>query len=247
MTDASQKEVSNLQVAFGDGKIDPAFWGHNLATKMGLSKTGEVYRFDWITVVSQGQKFFKLVSNGGTEVKKLKGADADKVRGEVKDTLVCSARFHHYHVRFGISRIACTRASVAVAVSRRGGVRSGCCPRRAQRCRIAARCAAYPLSAGRSGVAWDSKFGSLSHITRSCATISFTSKRHRIPTCSSLQAIVGSLGAAAARRHTKMRKTPKRTSGTRWTGATSPRAPSERVLLACPFAARMVIGMNKSF
>ena len=231
---------------------------------MGLSKTGEVYRFDWITVVSQGQKFFKLVSNGGIEVKKLKGADADKVRGEVKDTLVCSARFHHYHVRFGISRIACTRASVAVAVSRRGGVRSGCCPRRAQRCPIAARCAAYPLSAGRSGVAWDSKFGSLSHITRSCATISFTSKRHRILTCSSLQPIVGSLGAAAARRHTKMRtrwtgatflhsvrplpSEPKRTSGTRWTGATSPtRAPSERVLLACPFAARMVIGMNKSF
>ena len=89
MTDAGQKEVSNLQVAFGDGKIDAAFWGHNLATKMGLSKTGEVYRFDWITLVSLGQNLFKLVSNGGTEVKELKDEEAANVRGEVKDTLVC--------------------------------------------------------------------------------------------------------------------------------------------------------------
>ena len=54
MTDAGQKEVSNLQGAFGDRKMDAAFWGHNLATKMGLSKTCEVYRFDWMTLVSQG-------------------------------------------------------------------------------------------------------------------------------------------------------------------------------------------------
>ena len=65
---------------------------------MGLSKTGEVYRFDWITLVSQGHNLFKLVSNGGTEVKELKGADAAKVRDEVKDTLVCMSP------QFGMTR-----------------------------------------------------------------------------------------------------------------------------------------------
>ena len=65
---------------------------------MGLSKTGEVYRFDWITLVSQGHNLFKLVSNGGTEVKELKGADAAKVRDEVKDTVVCMSP------QFGMTR-----------------------------------------------------------------------------------------------------------------------------------------------
>ena len=55
---------------------------------MGLSKTGEVYRFDWITLVSQGHNLFKLVSNSGTEVEQVHGADAKNVRDAVKDTLV---------------------------------------------------------------------------------------------------------------------------------------------------------------
>ena len=65
---------------------------------MGLSKTGEVYRFDWITLVSQGHNLFKLVSNGGTEVKELKEDEAANVRDEVKDTLVCMSP------QFGMTR-----------------------------------------------------------------------------------------------------------------------------------------------
>ena len=49
-------------------------------------------------LVSQGQNLFKLVSNGGTEVEELKGDDADKVRDEVKDTLV------YMSPQFGMTR-----------------------------------------------------------------------------------------------------------------------------------------------
>ena len=65
---------------------------------MGLPKTGDVYRLDWMTLVSQGQNLFKLVSNGGTEVEQVKGDDAEKVRDEVKDTLV------YMSPQFGMSR-----------------------------------------------------------------------------------------------------------------------------------------------
>ena len=55
---------------------------------MGQSKTGDVYRLDWMTLVPLGQNLFKLVSNSGTEVGQVHGADAENVRDAVKDTLV---------------------------------------------------------------------------------------------------------------------------------------------------------------
>ena len=86
--DGGSKPVLNLQVAFEDRKLDAAFWGHKLATQMGRAKKGDVYRFDWITLVPLGQKLIKLVSNSGTQVEQVHGADAENVRDAVKDTLV---------------------------------------------------------------------------------------------------------------------------------------------------------------
>ena len=97
-TEGGDKPVSNLQVAFEDRKIDTAFWGHKLATAMGQSKTGDVYRLDWMTLVPLGQNLFKLVSNNGTEVEQVHGADAENVRDAVKDTLVSMSP------QFGLSR-----------------------------------------------------------------------------------------------------------------------------------------------
>ena len=97
-TEGGDKPVSNLQVAFEDRKIDTAFWGHKLATAMGQSKTGDVYRLDWMTLVPLGQNLFKLVSNSGTEVEQVHGADAENVRDAVKDTLVSMSP------QFGLSR-----------------------------------------------------------------------------------------------------------------------------------------------
>ena len=82
------KPVSNLQVAFDDRKIDTAFWGPKLANTMGHSKPGDVYHLNWMTLVPLGQNKFKLTSNSGTEVKQIHGADADKIRHSVKETLV---------------------------------------------------------------------------------------------------------------------------------------------------------------
>ena len=59
--DGVEKSVSNLQVACEGLKIDTAFWGHKLANAMGQSKTGDVYRLDWMTLVPLGQNLFKLV------------------------------------------------------------------------------------------------------------------------------------------------------------------------------------------
>ena len=97
-TEGGDKPVSNLQVAFEDRKIDTAFWGHKLANAMGQSKTGDVYRLDWMTLVPLGQNLFKLVSNSGTEVEQVHGADAENVRDAVKDTLVSMSP------QFGLSR-----------------------------------------------------------------------------------------------------------------------------------------------
>ena len=90
--------MSNLQVAFEDRKIDTAFWGHKLANAMGQSKTGDVYRLDWMPLVPLGQTLFKLVSNSGTEVEQAHGADAENVLYAVKDTLVSMSP------QFGLSR-----------------------------------------------------------------------------------------------------------------------------------------------
>ena len=87
-TEGGDQPVSNLQVAFEDRKIDTALLGHNLANAMGQSKTGDVYRLDWMTLVPLGQNLFKLVSNSGTEVGQVHGADAENVRDAVNDTLV---------------------------------------------------------------------------------------------------------------------------------------------------------------
>ena len=65
---------------------------------MGQSKTGDVYRFDWMTHVPLGQNQFKLVSNNGTEVKQVHGTKAEIVKGKVKDTLVSMSP------QFGLSR-----------------------------------------------------------------------------------------------------------------------------------------------
>ena len=86
--EGGNKLVANLQVAFEDRKIDAAFWGQKLANAMGHSKTGDVYRLDWMTLVPMGQNLFKLTSNSGTEVNKLDGAKAAQVRNAVKETLV---------------------------------------------------------------------------------------------------------------------------------------------------------------
>ena len=91
-TEGGNKPVSNLQVAFEDRTIETAFWGHKLANAMGGSKKGDVYRFDWMTLVPLGQNLFKLVSNSGTEVEQVHGADAENVRDAVKDTLVSCRR-----------------------------------------------------------------------------------------------------------------------------------------------------------
>ena len=69
--------------------IETAFGGHKLANAMGQSKTGDVYRLDWMTLVPLGQNLFTLVSNSGTEVEQVHGAKAENVRDAVKDTLVC--------------------------------------------------------------------------------------------------------------------------------------------------------------
>ena len=97
-TDGGDRPVSNLQVAFEDRKIDTAFWGHKLANAMGQCKTGDVYRFDWMTLVSLGQNLFKLVSNSGTEVEQVLGAEAENVRDAVKDNLVSMSP------QFGLTR-----------------------------------------------------------------------------------------------------------------------------------------------
>ena len=65
---------------------------------MGQSKTGDVYRLDWMTLMPVGQSLFKLVSNSGTEVTQVHGADAENVRDAVKDTLVSMSP------QFGLSR-----------------------------------------------------------------------------------------------------------------------------------------------
>ena len=59
-TEGGDKPASSLQVACEDRKIDTAFWGHKLANAMGQSKTGDVYRLDWMTLVPLGQNLFKL-------------------------------------------------------------------------------------------------------------------------------------------------------------------------------------------
>ena len=97
-TDGGDRPVSNLQVAFEDRKIDTAFWGQKLANAMGQSKTGDVYRLDWMTLMPLGQNLFKLVSNSGTKVEQVHGADAENVRDAVKDTLVSMSP------QFGLSR-----------------------------------------------------------------------------------------------------------------------------------------------
>ena len=66
---------------------------------MGLTKKGDVYRFDCITLMPLGQNLFKLVSNCGTEVERLQGADAELVRDAVKDTLVSMSP------QFGMGRL----------------------------------------------------------------------------------------------------------------------------------------------
>ena len=97
-TEGGDKPVSNLQVAFEDRNIDAAFWGHNLANASGQSKTGDVYRLDWMTLVPLGQNLFKLVSNSGTAVEQVHGAEEKNVRDAVKDTLVSMSP------QFGLSR-----------------------------------------------------------------------------------------------------------------------------------------------
>ena len=47
---------------------------------MGESKTGDVWRFDWITLLPVGQNLFKLVSNSGTLVEQVHGTEAENVR-----------------------------------------------------------------------------------------------------------------------------------------------------------------------
>ena len=51
-----------------------------------------------MTLVPLGQNLFKLVSNSGTEVEQVHGADAENVRDAVKDTLVSMSP------QFGFSR-----------------------------------------------------------------------------------------------------------------------------------------------
>ena len=97
-TEGGDRPVSNLLVAFEDRKIDVAFWGRKLANAMGHSKSGDVYRLDWMTILPLGQNLFKFVSNRGTNVEQVHGADADKVRGAVHDTLVSMSP------QFGFSR-----------------------------------------------------------------------------------------------------------------------------------------------
>ena len=87
-SDGVDRPVTNLTVAFQDRKIDTAFWGEKLANEMGKCKTGEVYRFVWITLVPQRPNLFKLVSNCGTQVEKLQGAEADSVRAGLTESLV---------------------------------------------------------------------------------------------------------------------------------------------------------------
>ena len=55
---------------------------------MGQSKTGDVYRRGWMTLVPLGQNLFKLVFSSGTEVEQVHGADAENVRDAVQVTLV---------------------------------------------------------------------------------------------------------------------------------------------------------------
>ena len=73
--------------------------GHKLANAMGQPKTGDAYRLDWMTLVPLGQHLFKLVSNSGTEVEQVHGADPENVRDAVKDTLVSMSP------QFGLSRL----------------------------------------------------------------------------------------------------------------------------------------------
>ena len=86
--DGGQKMVTNLKVALGDKEIEAAFWGDELAKEMGQAQPGDVYRFDWITLVPHGQDLFKLASNGGTFVKKITGAEADLTRASVAADIV---------------------------------------------------------------------------------------------------------------------------------------------------------------
>jgi hypothetical protein len=57
-----------------------------------------VYRIDWVTLVPLGQNLFKLVSNGGTQVKQLNGSSGDDARDALSDTLVVMSP------QFGTSR-----------------------------------------------------------------------------------------------------------------------------------------------
>jgi len=66
--DGVEKTVTNLKVAFGDRKIDAAFWGIRLAQEMATAKRGDVYRFDWMTLMPQGQGMFKLTTSGGAQM-----------------------------------------------------------------------------------------------------------------------------------------------------------------------------------
>ncbi len=97
-TDDGDKLVTNLKVAFEDREIDAAFWGHKLATEMSHAKTGDVYRFDWITLMPLGQGRFKLISNGGTQVEQVLGTSADNIRAAVSNDLVSMSP------QFGMSR-----------------------------------------------------------------------------------------------------------------------------------------------
>ena len=95
-TDGVSKPVVNLQVAFKDQKIDAAFWGEHLANAVSQCTKGEVYRFDWMTlVIVEPKKSFKLVSNNGTKVERLTGTEADSVRDGIEENLTSMSPQYH--------------------------------------------------------------------------------------------------------------------------------------------------------
>ena len=114
-TGKGDQAVSNLQVAFEDGKTDTAFWGHKLANAMGESKTGDVYRLDWMTLVPLGQNPSKLVSKSGTEVQQVHGADAENVRDAVKAQLSSHVVFSRNRAQSATAAAVCRTTTAALS------------------------------------------------------------------------------------------------------------------------------------
>ena len=74
---------------------------------MGQSKSGNVCRLGWMTLVPIGQNLFKLVSNNGTDVEQVHGSGAENVRDAVQDTLVSMSP------QFGFNRSEKMKLSVS--------------------------------------------------------------------------------------------------------------------------------------